>query len=129
MAGRMPMMGGPGMYGMNRFGGPGGYGSGYGGYSGGPTNSPGAYQDQMGTMSGRLQIVSNAALNAAASETTVDADGRNANPFKIYFKDMVVVLVITPILIILAVSGALFHVGLLAGGAIASLLSGIGGLF
>jgi hypothetical protein len=119
--------GGMGGYGggFNRFGGM-GFGSRFGmGGMGSASNSPGAYQDQMGTMTGRLQLVSNAALNAAASEATIDPDGRNASPFKIYAKDMAITLILTPILLILAVSGALLHIGLVIGGGIATLLSGI----
>lgn len=129
--GGMGSMGGMG----GRFG---GFGGGYGSYGGmgrfgggygGPMNSPGMSQDQMGAMTGRLQLVSNAALNAAISETSVDVDGKNMNPFKIYFKDMVVVLVITPILLVLSVSGVLYHVGLMAGSGVANIISGIGSMF
>lgn len=132
MGGRFGGYGG----GMGGYGGLGGYGGfggmgRFGGGYGGPLNSAGAgmNQDQMGAMAGRLQLVSNAALNAAISETSVDADGRNMSPFKIYFKDMVLVLVITPILLVLAVSGALYHVGLMAGSGIANIVSGIGSMF
>lgn len=116
---------GGGGLGTGRFGGFGGFGSRFGGGMRVDQNSAGAYQDQMGTMTGRLQIVSNAALNAAASETTIDPDGRNASPFKIYAQDMMLTLIITPVLLILAVSGALFHVGLVIGGALATILSGV----
>ena len=113
-------------FGLGPFGGLGGFGNRYGM---GVSNSPGAYQDQMGMMTGRLQLVSNAALNAVASETTIDPDGRNASSFRIYAKDMMFTIVITPILLILAISGALFHVGLVIGGALVTILSGIGNMF
>lgn len=137
------MMGGTGM-GM---GGYGGYGGGLGGFIGSPygsrfgmgrgsmgvgmngMNSPGAQQDQAAMMAGRLQIVSNAALNAAASEITVDADGRNTSPFKLYLSDMIWKLVLTPILIILAVSGALWHIGMVVGNGLVVLLTGLNGIF
>ena len=71
--------------------------------------------------------MSNAALNATAGESTLGPDGKPVNPLKMYAKDMVIVLVITPIMLILAVSGALTQLGLLIGGAIAGAISNIGG--
>ena len=60
---------------------------------------------------GKMQLISNAALNAVAGETMVGPDGKPVSPFRIYIKDMVVVLVITPILLTLAVTGALTTLG------------------
>jgi len=70
-------------------------------------NSP----QQQPNASGRMQLVSNAALNAVAGENTVGADGKAVSPFELYIKDMIVVLVIVPILITLAVTGALSNLG------------------
>ena len=75
----------------------------------------GGMQGQMGAQPamGRIQWVSNAALNAAAAESVVGPDGKAVSPFKAYMKDMTVVLVITPVLLVLAISGALTDLGFL----------------
>lgn len=110
-------MGGYGMhggYGMNRMGGMG----------------MGGMQGQMGAQPamGRIQWVSNAALNAAAAESVVGPDGKAVSPFKAYMKDMTVVLVITPVLLVLAISGALTDLGFLLGDLLANAIEGIGGM-
>lgn len=121
MNGGMGMgMGGYGMrggYGMNRMGGMGGMGM-------------GGMQGQMGAQPamGRIQWVSNAALNAAAAESVVGPDGKAVSPFKAYMKDMTVVLVITPVLLVLAISGALTDLGFLLGDLLANAIEGIGGM-
>lgn len=118
MNGGMGMgMGGYGMrggYGMNRMGGMG----------------MGGMQGQMGAQPamGRIQWVSNAALNAAAAESVVGPDGKAVSPFKAYMKDMTVVLVITPVLLVLAISGALTDLGFLLGDLLANAIEGIGGM-
>ena len=58
-----------------------------------------------------MQWVSNAALNAVAGENIVGPDGKAVSPFKLYIKDMIVVLILVPILITLAVTGALTSLG------------------
>lgn len=113
-------MGGYGMrggYGMNRMGGMGMGGMGMGGMQG-----------QMGAQPamGRIQWVSNAALNAAAAESVVGPDGKAVSPFKAYMKDMTVVLIITPVLLVLAISGALTDLGFLLGDLLANAIEGIG---
>lgn len=121
MNGGMGMgMGGYGMrggYGMNRMGGMGGMGM-------------GGMQGQMGAQPamGSIQWVSNAALNAAAAESVVGPDGKAVSPFKAYMKDMTVVLVITPVLLVLAISGALTDLGFLLGDLLANAIEGIGGM-
>lgn len=120
MNGGMGGMGGYGMrggYGMNRMGGMGGMGM-------------GGMQGQMGAQPamGRIQWVSNAALNAAAAESVVGPDGKAVSPFKAYMKDMTVVLVITPVLLVLAISGALTDLGFLLGDLLANAIEGIGGM-
>ena len=64
---------------------------------------------------GRIQWVSNAALNAVATESTVGPDGKANGPFKTYIKDMVVVLVLTPVLLVLAFTGVLADLGFVIG--------------
>jgi len=76
---------------------------------------------------GRLQLVSNAALNAVAAESTPGPDGRPSNPFKLYVKDMIVVLVITPIILVLVISGVLTQLGFIIGEILARAISNFGG--
>jgi hypothetical protein len=89
--------------GMNRIGGMGGMGM--------QGNMAMTSPQQQPNASGRVQLVSNAALNSVAGENTVGTDGKAVSPFKLYIKDMTVVLVIVPILITLAVTGALTNLG------------------
>lgn len=119
--GGMGGFGGIGGFGMNR-----GYGMGSPMY-GNPMMGAGMGAAQQPGLFGNIQWVSNAALNATAGESTLGPDGKPVNPLKMYAKDMVIVLVITPIMLILAVSGALTQLGLLIGGAIAGAISNIGG--
>ena len=118
-------MGGMGMrsgYGMNR-------GMGMGGMGGiGGMGMQG--QSQMGATPamGRVQWISSAALNAAAAENVLGPDGKSVNPLKKYVGDMVVVLVVTPILLVLAVSGALTSLGFLLGDLLAKAVSNIGNM-
>ena len=115
--------GGMGMQsaGMNRMGGMGGMGM-QGNMS--PMTSP----EQQPNASGRIQLVSNAALNAVAGENTVGADGKAVSPFKLYIKDMIVVLIIVPILITLVVTGALTNLGFTLAQLIVEGISKIGGM-
>lgn len=76
---------------------------------------------------GRLQLVSNAALNAVAAESTPGPDGRPSNPFKLYVKDMIVVLVITPIILVLVISGVLTQLGFIIGEILVRAISNFGG--
>ena len=86
--------------------------------------------NQQGNMAGRVQFVSNAALNAVAAQSQVDPQtGATVNPYKAYAKDMIVTLIVVPILLILALSGTLMDLGFLAGNAIAEGLQGLGGMF
>lgn len=127
--GGMGSMGGMGGFGMNR----GGFGynrmGAMGGMSGGMAGGP-AGANQQGTMVGRIQWVSNAALNAVAAESSVDPQtGKAVSPFKIYVKDMAVTLVAVPILLVLAITGALTNLGFLIGKAVAAAIGKIGGMF
>lgn len=126
-------MGGMGMggMGMGSYGGMGfgGYGRGMGMGMGGMgmggmrgMSSPGSF-DQ-GSASGSIQWVSTAALNAVASEATVDQQtGKPGSAFKIYVKDMSVVLILTPILLVLAISGTLTNLGFLIGDILCNTIS------
>lgn len=112
-------MGGMGMGGMGmgmggRYGGRYGGGMGMGmnpGMAGGMNAGMGMGAGQQPNVTGRIQWVSNAALNAVAGENVVGPDGKAVSPFELYVKDMVVVLIIVPILITLAVTGALTSLG------------------
>lgn len=114
-------MGGP-FGGMNRFGSPMGYpmggGYGYGGVSPMQAIAP-------RTIAG-VQLVSNAALNAVASEGAVTPDGKTVNPFKIYAKNMIVTLIATPVLIVLLVTGVLPQLGFLIGDVLSDVLNTLG---
>ena len=125
-AGGMPnsmSMGGMGGMGMGGMGGIGGrYGGRYGGMggmsgmggmgmAGGMNAGVGMGAGQQPNVIGRIQWVSNAALNAVAGENIVGPDGKAVSPFKLYIKDMIVVLILVPILITLAVTGALTSLG------------------
>lgn len=123
----MSPMGGMGMGGMGRFGGGmGGFGGGMGMSPMGGTTNPGA--NDMGSQLNRIQWVSSAALNAVAAETTVGPDGKPVNPYKIYAKDMIVVMVLTPIMLVLAVTGTLTELGFLLGELISRLIGNLGGM-
>lgn len=123
--------------GMSRYGGGYGgmgmssYGGGYGGYGGnrmgGMAGNPGM-ANQQGTMTGRIQWVSDAALNAVAAGTSVDQNGKAVSPFKQYAKDMAVTLVAVPILLVLALTGAMTDLGFVIGKAIAAALGKLGGM-
>lgn len=133
-AGGMPTLSGmtPGM-GM----GMGAPGIGYGGYGGYGYHRPFGFSPFGGGMMnsamqgsgffGRIQWVSNAALNAVAAETTIGPDGRPVSPLKVYAKDMMIVLVLTPILLVLAVTGVLTQLGFMLGELISNALRSFGG--
>lgn len=131
--GSMGGMGGMGGYGMGGFGssryGMGGMGS-MGGMGGMGMNSMQQGMSQPGATPamGRIQWVSTAALNAVASETTVGPNGKPINPLRPYAKDMVVILVLAPVFLVLAVTGALTDLGLLVGELLANAISNIGGM-
>ena len=60
---------------------------------------------------GGMQWVSNVALNAVANENNIGPDGKPVSAFRLYTKDMLVTLTIIPILLTLAMTGALTKVG------------------
>lgn len=107
------------------------FGSGYSSFGSSPMRSMGmGMQSQPGGLiKGRLQIVSKAAINAVASEDAPGPNGEHRSAFKIYSKDMIIVLVATPILLTLAMTGILAKLGFAIGkvlvGAVTKLISSI----
>lgn len=89
-------------------------------------NSMKPVMTQQPAISNRIQLVSQAALNAVAAEN--NPDGKAGTPLKIYAKDMLIVLVITPVLLILAMTGALMQVGFVIGDAITNALYNLGNM-
>lgn len=78
--------------------------------------------------SGGFSLVSNAALNAVKNEGQIDTNtGKPMSPFKIYSKDMTIVLVLTPILFVLAVSGALTGIGFTIGEIVSNVIGSFAG--
>lgn len=116
----MSSMGGMGMGGM----GMGGYGSRYGGMRG---MGMGGMQGQGMTSAGHIQLVSEAALNAAAPGN-MGADGRPVSALKVYAKDMMTTLVLTPVLLVLAITGVISKLGFLIGFLIAKAASSLGNM-
>lgn len=130
MAGPMGggMMGGPmggGMMGGGMYGRSGMYGRGPMGGAMGQSNMA-ANMNQGGSMMGRIQWVSNAALNAVAAESSVGPDGKAVSPFKNYCKDMAVVMVLVPVLLTLAVTGTLTNLGFLIGDMLVDAIASVG---
>lgn len=123
-------MGGMGMggMGMGGYGMRGGYGMNRMGMDG--MGGMGMQQGQMGASPamGRLQLVSSAALNAVAAEQMPGPDGKPQSALKAYTKDMMAVLIITPILLTLAITGVLTNLGFLIGDVIAKGITSISGM-
>lgn len=84
-------------------------------------------QQQQGNMQQgnktKIQWISNAAMMAVASEQN------GMNPYKVYVKDMVIILVVTPLLLILTVTGVLTNLGFLLGDVIIKAIGSFGSLF
>lgn len=101
--------GGPGLYGGNGM---------YGGGPGASVSGPG----------GKMQFVSGAAIQAVSRAATPGSDGKSPGAIRLYVKDMAVMLVGVPILLVLLLTGALtdigFTVGELVGGVIEQILGG-----
>lgn len=116
------MRGGMGM-GMNRMGGM------SGGMGGMQQGMQGGMNNQNMSRMGETQWVSNAALNAVAAESQPGPDGKAVSPFKLYIKDMTVIMVLTPILLALALTGTLTDLGFLLGDVICAGINSIGGMF
>jgi len=97
-----------GGFGGSRYGGMGGMGMG-GSMMNGAMDAQIASQNQPARS--RLQIVSNAALNAVATESVLGPDGQGQSAFKTYTKDMLISLIIAPILVVLSATGAVAKIG------------------
>ena len=129
-AGGMGMQGGMGMGGM----GMGGYGRGRYGMGGmGMGGMQGGMMGQQGQPGanpamGRTQWVSSAALNAVAAENILGPDGKSVSPIKEYAKDATVILVATPILLTLAITGVLTDLGFLIGDMLTTAIASIGNM-
>lgn len=86
-------------------------------------------QQQQGNMSmqnnntTKIQWISNAARIA------VDSEQNGMNPYKVYVKDMVIILVVTPLLLILTMTGALTNLGFLLGDVLVKAIGSFGSLF
>lgn len=137
--------GGPGMgggFGGGYGGGMGGYGGGYGGgmssyggYGGGYGGMGGmggmgaqGHQAQQGAGLGGITWISKAAQNAVANEGQPNPQtGKPTSALILYAKDMIVVLVAVPILIILATNGTLMTLGLKLGALISGIVGKISG--
>lgn len=76
----------------------------------------------------KVQLVSNAAMNAVAAESSIGPDGKAVSPFKMYVKDMIVVLILVPVLLTLAITGALTDLGFFIGSLLVELIEGIGSM-
>lgn len=129
--GGMGMNGGMGMGGFGGgmgMGGMGGYGSRYGGMGMSGMGGMGGMQGQGMAPAGRVQLVSEAALNAAAPGN-MGEDGRPVSALKVYAKDMMTTLILTPILLVLAISGVISKLGFLIGYVIAKAVSSLGNMF
>lgn len=75
--------------------------------------------------SGRPQFVSNAALNAVATESVLGTDGRGQSAFKLYVKDMMISIVVTGVLIVLCLTGVVAKLGFMLGNFIGDIIQGI----
>lgn len=118
MAGGMmnnPMAGG--MYGRGR------YGMGMNGAMGMQADGQMAANNQPAL--GRIQLVSNAALNAVATESVLGTDGKGQSAWKVYFSDMLVNCVVVGILIILCLTGVMTKFGFVIGDFIVNTVSKI----
>lgn len=126
--GGMGMGGMSGGYGMGGYGMHRGYGMGGMGMGGMQGGMGGMQQPGASSAAGRTQWVSGAALNAVAAESMMGQDGKAVSPLKAYAKDMTIVLIITPVLLTLAITGALTQLGFLIGDVISRAVASIGNM-
>ena len=101
----------------------GGFNSGFGGVGSTGTNQQNNIQSN-----GGFSLISNAAINAVRNEGQHGIDGKPINPYKEYMKDMSVVLILTPILFVLAISGALTSVGFAVGEIVSNVIGSFAGI-
>lgn len=138
-------MGGPGMMGggmgmggmgMGRYGGGMGMGRmgmgsmGMGSMGMGGMGSPmgGGMQGQ-GMVMGQHKWVSEQAIRAVSAGQVMGPDGKPKSPLMSYASDMAILLVLTPILFTLAVTGVLTDLGFLLGEILANAIASIGNMF
>lgn len=76
---------------------------------------------------GNIQFVSNQALNAVANESAIGANGKPVGAFKTYAKDMIVMLIIVPVLVILAATGVITRLGFAIGGYLVDAIESLAG--
>ena len=76
----------------------------------------------------KIAWVSNAAVRAVALEFEQRQDGMRVNAFRYYAKDMIIVLVVTPILLVLAITGTLTDLGFLLGEMINNVINNMGNM-
>lgn len=86
-------------------------------------------QQQQISTGRKIQLVSDAAIQAVAAGSTLGADGKTMSPLRVYIKSMVLVLVIIPVLITLTVTGALTNLGFMIGSLLVDTISNIGNIF
>ena len=125
-------MGGMGMggMGMGRYGGMGRMGMGMGSPMGGMgMGSPMGGMAQPGMAMGTRQLVTQQAINAVNGGQVMGPNGKPRSPLMNYASDMVILLVITPILFTLAVTGVLTDLGFLLGEILANAIASIGNMF
>lgn len=108
-----------GGFGGGGFGGGSFGGGGFGGSSSGNASGQGS--------AGKIQWVQNEALNAVAEQQS-NSKGVGAQ-FKLYSKEMTITLVAVPILLVLALTGALWKLGFAIGYAISAIIGSIGTAF
>lgn len=112
--------------GMNPMGSPMGQMGPMGPMGGGFGGSPMGGQPQMSQPTpqniGGTQLISNAAIRAVQEEIN------GKSPYKTYVSDMTVLLVAVPVLLILAMSGALTQLGLVLGQALVKLIGSLSGM-
>ena len=107
-------------------GGFGGGGFGGGGFGGGGFGSSSSGSSHGQGNPGKIQWVQNEALNAVAEQQSNKGVGAQ---FKLYSKEMTITLVAVPILLVLALTGALWKLGFAIGYAISAIIGSIGTAF
>lgn len=131
MSGSMYGTGNMGMNGMGM--------NGYNRFSGGGMGNPAMYNarmnqegiaagNQRNSLMGQIQFVSDAALDAVITASTTPDQGKSPNPLKIYFKHMMIKLILTPVLIVLAATGVLTQLGFIIADAVVAVIGKIGAM-
>lgn len=117
-----------GMGGMGSMGGMGGFGGGFGGGMGGFGGGMGGMSG-MGGMGGQQQqamghcIVSQEALNAVAGSKVAGPNGKSQSALKTYFKSMTEYCILTPIMVVLSLTGVISQLGFMLGNILTNAIS------